>query len=139
METLNKSYDYFSEETKLGINEELAKITMFLQKGIEYYKIHKNYMIQEKIKKLTVPDQYEKIEEEEHTLENEKAESPNNLNVIPTQNEQKIEEIKKNEEKILKGKKQNKNDDVIKLKKEINEIKLNNSKLFWDIEREVNY
>ena len=191
LETLNKSYVSLNNLENTDSFDELTKLSLFLQKAIEYYKVYKNYMITEKIKKLAKNENFiennenfiaknenqskndekqakndekqakneEKQENQGKTTGKNEENEKNDLKTIkikkngkiikPIQKSSKIERNDENPEKLFKveskvkqfieknGVNEKKIDDLAKMKKEIQEIKDQNSKLHWEIERDV--
>ena len=161
LETLNKSYICLDNIEGFGSLAEMSRLSLFLQKAIEYYKVYKNLIISEKIKKLNEAEIDEKNLENEATHQetqkvNGKEPLKNEENKKNAQNELKNSgketKIKENEGKkrieveskvkqfIAKnGVNERKIDDLTKMKKESMEIKDQNSKLHWEIERDVSF
>lgn len=159
LETLNKSYICLENLNDCEFIEDLTSLSLFLQKGVEYYKFYKNFMINEKIKKLNCvnsntninENEYEEVKKNkgneyeknngESTIEKKQCNNCKELN-----NEKKVNGSKNKMEVESKVKqfisknefgKEKKIDEITKIKKEIQVINDQNSKLQWEIERDV--
>lgn len=133
LETLNKSFNCLENvQTDKDFFEELSKLSFFLQKSIECYKLHRTLIINEKIKKM------ENNQEEAYLNEGE-SEARKDL-PCPMEKPEKIETAE-SEKNNKKGKgideKVKKNEEIEKMKKDILKIKDQNSKLRWELERDV--
>lgn len=144
METLNKSYICLDNVTNTNSIEEMSHMSLFLQKAIEYYKLYKNFLINEKIKKLNVVQDANSNENEPDVLQiqPEKPEKiepdAENKEINGNENKKSSEISSKVKEFIANGgAKEKKIDDLEKMRKEILQIKDQNSKLRWEIERDV--
>jgi len=54
LETLTKSYIALDNIDSCEFIDEISKLSLFLQKTIEYYKVYNNFLTSEKIKKLNI-------------------------------------------------------------------------------------
>lgn len=146
LETLNKSYICLDNLTNESSIEEMSHLSLFLQKAIEYYKLHKNFLINEKIKKLNVVQEDNSTENEPDVLQIQ-PEKPEKIEVnaetkeINGNESKKLSEVSSKVKEFISngGNKEKKIDDLEKMRKEILQIKDQNSKLRWEIERDVNF